>query len=75
MFTNEACACLSVELSLYHSMGSLAALPMSLQISKNIDCLSFVVCHIFQGICLFFSFFAAAISSTNEANKAGDMHH
>jgi hypothetical protein len=39
---------------------------------KNIDCLSFDVClllvpHLF--------FFAAAIDSTNEANKAGGTHH
>jgi hypothetical protein len=42
---------------------------------QKIDCLK--VCNVllalgFQG---FFSFFYVAINSTNEANKAGGMHH
>jgi hypothetical protein len=48
---------------------------------KNIDCLSFVVCpllapHLPRHLpFLFLFFFAAAINSTNEANKAGGMLH
>jgi hypothetical protein len=39
---------------------------------KNIDCLSFVVCLLLAPhIPRYFPFFAAAINSTNEANKAG----
>ncbi len=54
-------------------LGSLRlALAIDIE-SPQIDCLKFVMCPqvapIFQG------FFAAAINSTNEANKAGGMCH
>jgi len=43
---------------------------------SKIDCLRFVMCPllapVFQGF--FFFFFAVAINSTNEANKAGGTH-
>jgi hypothetical protein len=43
----------------------------------KIDCLRFVMCQLlvpgFQGF--FFSFFDAAVNSTNEANKAGGTRH
>ncbi len=43
---------------------------------KNIDCLSFVVCPLLvPHLPRHFPFFAAAINSTNEANKAGDTCH
>jgi hypothetical protein len=44
---------------------------------SNIDCLSFVVCPLLAPLIIgFFSFFfAAAIYSTNEANKAGSTCH
>jgi hypothetical protein len=47
---------------------------------KNIDCLSFEVClllapHLPRHLPFLFLFFAAAINSTNEANKAGSMLH
>jgi len=38
----------------------------------KIDCLSFVMCPLLAKLIIgFFSFFAAAVYSTNEANKAG----
>ncbi len=38
----------------------------------RIDCLSFVMCPLLAQLKIgFFSFFAAAVYSTNEANKAG----
>jgi hypothetical protein len=38
----------------------------------KIDCLSFVMCLLLAQLKIgFFSFFAAAVYSTNEANKAG----
>ncbi len=44
---------------------------------KKIECLRFIMCPLlvlgFQGF--FFSFFDAAINSTNEVNKAGGMRH
>jgi len=43
----------------------------------KIDCLSFVMCLLLAQpiIALFSSFFAAAVYSTNEANKAGGTRH
>jgi hypothetical protein len=43
----------------------------------KIDCLSFVMCPLLAQLIIgvFFSFFAAAIYSTNEAYKAGGMRH
>ncbi len=41
-----------------------------------IDCLSFVMCPLLAPLVIvFFSFFVAVVYSTNEANKAGGMHH
>jgi hypothetical protein len=44
---------------------------------SNIDCLSFVMCPLLAPLVIgFFSFFfAAAVYSTKEANKAGGMCH
>jgi hypothetical protein len=44
---------------------------------SNINCLSFVMCRLLSPLIIgFFSFFfAAAIYSTNETNKAGGMRH
>ncbi len=44
---------------------------------SNIDCLSFVMCSLLTPLIIgFFSFFfATAVSSTNEANKAGGKCH
>jgi hypothetical protein len=43
---------------------------------KNIDCLSFDVCLLLAPhLPRHLPFFAAAINSTNEANKAGSMLH
>jgi hypothetical protein len=39
----------------------------------KIDCLRFVMCPQLAPVLIGF-FFAAAINSTNEANKAGDTH-
>ena len=42
---------------------------------SNRDCLSFVMCRVLVLVKIgFFSFFAVAVDSTNEANKAGGMH-
>jgi hypothetical protein len=43
------------------------------QVSK-IDCLRFVMCSLLAPVFIGFSF-AAAVNSTNEANKAGSMCH
>ncbi len=42
---------------------------------SNIDCLSFVMCPLLVPVLIgvFSSFFAVAVDSTNEANKAGGM--
>jgi hypothetical protein len=43
---------------------------------NNLDCLSFVVCPLLAlHLPRHFPFFAAAINSTTEANKAGSMRH
>ncbi len=44
---------------------------------QKIDCLSFVMCPLLASLVIgFFSFFfAAAVYSTNEANKAGGTCH
>jgi len=41
---------------------------------SNLDCLSCVVCQLLAPLVIGF-FFAAAIYTTNEANKAGGMRH
>jgi len=46
--------------------------PWILNVSK-IDCLRFVMCPLLARVCQGF-FFAVAINSTNEANKASSMH-
>jgi len=77
--SNASCSCHHRDsISLWVSLSLSPALSRNHRYQKaKIDCLSFVMYPLLaQPIIAFFSsFFAAAVYSTNEANKAGSTRH